>query len=139
MKIKFTVYGKPVPQARAIVTTRGSKPHGYYPERCENWREAVGWTAKSQHPKPILLTGALLLKVIFWLPKPKSKSEFERYPTTQRGGDLKNFVSGIEDALEGICFANDAQIVQHNTLKIYCTKHGDTKPRVEIEIMELEH
>ena len=136
MKIKFTVYGKPVPQARAIVTTRGSKPHGYYPERCERWREAVQWSVKAERPK--MLGGALSLKAIFYLPKPKSKPQSEKYPTSQKGGDLKNYVSALEDALEGICYENDAQIVQHNTLKVYCMDEGQ-KPRVEIEITELEH
>lgn len=144
MKINFTVYGKPIPQARAIVTTRGSKPHGYYPKRCEDWREIIGWTAKSNAISAtgkvsVLLKGALALKAVFYLPKPKSKPRSEKYPTTQREGDLKNYVSALEDALEGICFINDAQIVQHNTLKVYCSQNDGEKPRIEIEITELEH
>ena len=139
MKQCFTIYGKPIPQARASVTTKGRKPHGFYPERCENWRETIQWSVKGSNPKPIELKGALSLKAIFYLPRPKSRPVSEQYPTSQREGDLKNFTSGLEDALQGLCFKDDAQIVQHNTLKVYQPDGHGSVGRVEIEITELEH
>ena len=139
VKQYFTIYGKPIPQARAIVTTKSGKPHGYYPTRCENWRKTIQWSVKGSQPRPVVLKGALSLKAIFYLPSAKSRPVSEKYPTSQREGDLKNYTTALEDALKNICFKNDAQIVQHNTLKVYLAPGTIGSPRVSMEIAELEH
>ena len=133
MKIRFTVYGKPIAQPRPRRAWQG---HFYSnPEKLEQWKYNVGWEAKAlKHP---LLDGALAMKAIFYLPKPKSTSRKVKYPIVRPDGD--NFEKPIMDALEKICYKNDSQIVDGHWLKVYCSKDDGEKPRVEIEIAELEH
>ena len=48
-------------------------------------------------------------------------------------GDVDNHQKAIFDALNGICFADDSQIVE-----VICNKHKDKFERIEIEIGEVE-
>lgn len=56
---------------------------------------------------------------------------FRRFkPTARNYGDADNHAKAILDALNGICFADDAQVV-----KLVVSKHTDkVTPRVEVEL-----
>ena len=53
------------------------------------------------------------------------------FPTTKP--DMSNIVKGIEDAMNGIVWHDDSQVVITRTMKIY-----DETPRVEVEVKEVE-
>ena len=63
-----------------------------------------------------------------------SISLFRRFkPTARNFGDADNHAKAILDGLNGICYADDAQIV-----RLVVEKHKDANnPRAEIELLSL--
>lgn len=105
--------------------------------KAAGWKEAVAWFAASQyHGKP--LTGPLDVEVIFVLPRLKShygtgrnadllKDTAPLYPAVRP--DTTKLWRGVEDALTGIVWVDDGQVVNQSVQKRY----GD-HPRVEIRV-----
>ncbi len=115
--IKIFVDGEPIPAARP----RYSGGRVYQPARNREYREKVSWCAKVAMKSAAPLAGALSAVVKL----------YRRYrPTSQSFGDVDNHLKAIFDALQGIVFTNDAQIVS-----CHVEKHTDGEnPRAEIEI-----
>ena len=130
--IEFTVYGEAKPKGstrsfvvkgRAITTTNNPN--------AKEWQQLVSLAAQQHRPKGGPLRGAVELKTKFYFSRPRSVSEKKRpYPTVRP--DLDKLVRNIGDALKGIMYAEDAQIVKIETEKGY----GDV-PRVDIKVKEL--
>lgn len=135
MKISLTVYGKPVPQGRPRFARVGGFVKPYDPQKSGSWKDSIKWQAIQQ--KAPMLVGALAMKLIFCLDKPKSTPRKVLYPAKKP--DLDNFIKAVEDALEGVCYKNDSQIVQIQAIKAYCAKDYEERPCVKIEIVELQH
>jgi len=134
MMIKFTVPGVPVPTARArtvtlpngVTSTYTPTPTVDYQERVKAaYLEAYGLNMAFER------SAALVLHVYFYLPRPKSAPRSRYFPTVKP--DTKNLLTGVEDALEGLAYLNDSQIVDDMAAKRY----GDP-PRTEVVIWELE-
>lgn len=81
-------------------------------------KEAIGWEARTQH-KGEPLTGSLSVFIEFWWP-------------TRRNHDIDN-IKGLLDALTGILWVDDGQIVQLTLMKGYDKEN----PRVEMRVQEL--
>ncbi|HEX3945023.1 MAG TPA: RusA family crossover junction endodeoxyribonuclease [Rhizomicrobium sp.] len=83
--------------------------------RARRCKEAIGWEARSQYRgKP--LTGDLTVKVsLYW--------------ADRRKHDIDN-IKSLLDALTGIVWIDDGQIVELHTRKAF----DKAKPRVEISI-----
>ena len=134
--IKFTVYGEPVAQGRPKAAVVQGRAMVYDPKKSRDFKRDVKLVAQGYVPEE-LLTGPLEITIKAYRPIPKSMSKKKReqalagelLPMTKP--DLKNYVSGIEDALENVLYANDSQIVRYGpgTGKYY----GDP-PRIEIEV-----
>ena len=139
--IRFTIPGPAVPQGRTRLTTRGRYPHAYDPQKSREYKQLVQAIAKAAMRKRggALLEGPVMLSVQEFRAVPKSWNKEKReaalggsiFPTTKP--DTSNVVKGIEDAMNGIVWHDDAQVVITRTLKIY-----DESPRVEVEVKEVE-
>lgn len=81
-------------------------------------KEALGWEAHIQHESEPL-TGSLSVYIEFWWP-------------TRRNHDIDN-IKGFLDALTGIVWVDDGQIVHLSIRKGY----DKTNPRVEMKVEEL--
>lgn len=139
--IRFTIPGPAVPQGRPRLTTRGRYPHAYDPQESRKYKLLVRIMAKSamfeQGAAP--LEGPVMLSVQEFRAIPQSWSRKKReaalegsiFPTTKP--DMSNIVKGIEDAMNGIVWHDDSQVVITRTMKIY-----DETPRVEVEVREVE-
>ena len=133
MKFELRVYGLPVAQGRP----RAFKlPSGqirvYDPAKSKDWKRTVMAQALVVKPER-LLDGALEGEIDFYLPRPKSLPKRVAYPIKKP--DVSNLLKGTEDALRGIIFADDSQIV---TLRI--TKHyaiDGSPPGVRLRLTEL--
>lgn len=80
----------------------------------KHYKRAVGIIAGAKIKTP--LPGALIVTSHVYRPR--------------KVGDLSNTIKVLEDALEGICYRNDSQIVQHHWYR-----HDDkANPRVELSI-----
>ena len=134
--IKFTVYGEPVAQGRPRFNTESGR--AYDPAKSRNYKSIGRDAALEVRPvvpldKPLDVT----IKIFKSIPKSFSKKKAVMAqnrairPTTKP--DVSNVCKGIEDALNGLIWKDDSQIVNLLVKKFY----SDT-PRVEIEIEELE-
>jgi Holliday junction resolvase RusA-like endonuclease len=133
VKLRLIIYADGVAQGRPrAFKTKTGKIRTYDPPKSREWKYRVAWEARQQ--KVPMLKGALGLKAIFFRRRPKSVPKKVRYPVTKP--DYKNLIAGTEDALQGICFENDSQIVQAEILKVYCPE--GQRPRVEIELWEVD-
>ena len=117
MEVSFTVPSDPIPAARP----RFSGRHAYQPARNRKYREVVQTSAREVMNGREPMTGAVEVQL----------SLFRRFkPTARQFGDTDNHAKGILDALNGICFADDSQVV-----RLTVEKHtSKTAPRAEIKI-----
>ena len=134
--IKFTVYGEPVAQGRPKAAVVKGRAMVYDPKKSRDFKRDVKAVAQGHVPEK-LIDGPIELTIKIFRPIPKSLSKKKKeqalagdlLPTKKP--DLKNYVAGIEDALENVLYANDSQIVRYgpDTGKYY----GDP-PRIEVEV-----
>lgn len=131
MNVSFTVHGTPQPQGstrafipkgwkRAVVTTDNSK--------LKPWRQAVAAEALAAMEGQPLCSGAVIVNCRFLFLKPKSVKKSVVDKLTKP--DVDKLVRGIFDALSGICFRDDAQIVRSCASKEFC----ESNERAEIEV-----
>ena len=87
--------------------------------------------AKNQFNKNAdgLKTGPLKMEVTFFFKRPKSASKRIHHTVKP---DLSNLVKSVEDALNGIVYVDDAQIVELSVIKVY-----DSAPGIEVFIEEI--
>ena len=136
--IRFVVYGEPVPQGRPRLTTVNGHARAYDPKASRDFKRDIKAVAQNHVPSE-LLTAPLIATIRVYRPVPKSFSKKRRAlalsgalrPVTKP--DLKNYIAGVEDALEQMIYAADAQIVGYGESGKW---YGDP-PRVEIEIREV--
>lgn len=137
--IQFFVSGEPKgqPRPRAFARRMGNKfvARVYDVGTAEQWKSQIALAAKPFIPtEPI--TGAVALRILFHLPRPKahSRSNGELKPTapTWHVGkpDLDNFAKAVMDALTQIgVWLDDSQVASLTLLKQY----GRAGALVEIE------
>jgi Holliday junction resolvase RusA-like endonuclease len=137
--INFVVYGEPVPQGRPRTAVVNGRAIVYDPKKSRDFKRDIKRVAQDYVPEQ-LITGPIVLEVKVFRSIPKSFSKKKREkalagivrPTTKP--DLKNYIAGVEDALEKVIFENDSQIVSYGESGKW---YGDP-PRIEITIREIE-
>lgn len=130
----FAVLGDPQPQGstkafvikgtnRAVVTSANSKN--------KPWRQDVSRSAmcaiRTSGFVPMMDGQAVELKVDFYFDKPKSTKKTVIHKTTRP--DVDKLLRSVADALTGIAFKDDCQIV-----KCVATKHFGSPPRAVISV-----
>ena len=137
MRIEFEVPG--------IAKTAGS--HNSYQGRIvhanpktKEWMRTVGWWARKEYTEETLLTGPIWIAVHFRFMRPdyhygtgKNKQILKRSAPDYhiKTPDLDKLVRAIQDALTGIIYKDDKQIVG-----IVASKGYDTRPKVTIIIKD---
>jgi Holliday junction resolvase RusA-like endonuclease len=138
--IRFTVVGEPAPA--------GSKAHGRRKDgtiftydmgerrktkpRTSHWKKLVRTAAITAMIGRDPLEGPLHLVLKFWLPRPQSVSEKKRpYPTV--APDLTKLVRSTEDAMKGVVWRDDSQVIRQHAIKVY----GDP-PAAEIVVHPID-
>lgn len=135
--VKLTIPGEPVAQGRPRFSRRGKYVSTYDPPKSKAYKEYVKRIARQElHIEP--LTGPVTVNVKVYrgiqkagskLIKRKKRDGIIR-PTVKP--DTDNYYKAVSDALTGIVWVDDNQIVDMHVSKWY----SDT-PRVEIEVEEL--
>ncbi len=133
ISFKFEINTKPVPQARPrfFVKRKGGKQYvgAYDPKKCKTFKEVVAWHAKVIAVEKGLrepLKAPIVLSLIFQL----GENGKERHHTKKP--DIDNLAKGIKDALKGIIYRDDSQIVEAHLYKTY----GAHCIKVKIEALE---
>ena len=109
----FEVPGCPVPKQRA---RRGRHGRWYTPQATRSYEAKVGWAAKAAglHAPHNGLVG---LKVRLWFPD-------------RRRRDVDNVVKAIMDALNGLAYSDDSQVIE-----LFVSRQVDRqRPRAEVTV-----
>ena len=112
---EYIVRGKPIPQGRPRAYRRGTFIGFYDPSTSKKWKDEIAAQVKGQFP--ILHPGGpVSLSLFFKMPAPKS---YKGGPHVCRP-DVDNLAKAVKDALTGICWQDDCQIITLHARKAYC-------------------
>ena len=136
---EIVVDGNPYPWRTPRRTRDG---RAYKHAKLKAWQDVVALVAACQWSGP-LLGGALRVGLVVMVARPKShllkngelKAAAPCFCMSLRTGDTTNHLKAVEDALTGIVWKDDCQVVETMVEKHYAD--GDTKPGVTIRITEL--
>lgn len=124
--LTFFVEGKPVPKGRPRL---GAGGHTYTPARTREWENAVS----------IAALGAALGREPWPAGEPlraRIEVRLAGYAAAARArGDLDNYIKAVLDAMNGVIYADDAQVVVIYASKHVCEK-GD-RPGVLVTVESL--
>lgn len=138
MEIKILIPGEPVPQGRPRFARRGNFVQAYDPEPSKKYKKHVKYHASKFAPIK-LLDGELEVHVLIYKKSLKSFSQAKRAaaeakqlrPITKPDAD--NYAKGILDALKGIIWQDDGQVVDLIARKFY-----SERPRAEVYIKQID-
>jgi Holliday junction resolvase RusA-like endonuclease len=141
--ISFEIHGEPAGWQRTgyrVVVPKHGKPFAtiYTPAETRAYEKAMGMAAKVAMRGRAPLSGPLRLTVTAFMPVPGSWSWKKRdaalagviRPTVKPDWDN---LGKMTDALKGIAWADDTQVVDGRVIKLY-----DERPRLRIEIVAIE-
>jgi len=156
--IRFIVYGHSVPKARARTvggqpveqadgTFKKGKSHTFTPKTTVEWEASIyGQSLASKPPYP--WRGGVALGVLFFKRIPKTKrKKFERSGGLMRPvgarDDYDNLIKTVKDALNGIYWLDDGQVVEYIPVEIegkelHPGKYFSDLPRIEILVKFLD-
>lgn len=133
---QFFARGRPIAQGsmkavgikngRSILTTTAKGLHA--------WRDIVAWEARRAWTDPPL-AGPVSVHLNFIMPKPKSAPKRRRTLPAKRP-DLDKLYRACLDALSGVLYADDAQVVILNGSKVYVEEGGSVGVGVTVGRIE---
>lgn len=131
----ITIPGEPVSKGRPRMTKRG---HTYTPKRTVDYERMVQTLFHAEYGSP-KLEGPILLQLDLYFGIPKSRSKAARKRMQQgmerpcKRPDLDNCLKAIADALNGVAYKDDSQIVAAVIQKFWAEE-----PRAVVTIEELD-
>ena len=136
--VSFTVPGQPVAKGRPKFARQGGFVRAYTPEKTANYETLVKLAAGEAMAGESPLQGPLSLMLRLYVQIPKSTTKRDRarieaggfYPTKKP--DVDNVLKTVTDAMNGIVYGDDAQIVTVTVTKAY----ADT-PRAEVWVSQI--
>lgn len=130
----FTFDIEPVPQLRPRVSSRGGYVRVYDPPKVANFKRILRSLAVNQYARPPLI-GPLSVSLTFYRPVQSSisKTERERRLSNQSKPvvkpDTDNYIKATLDALNGVLWHDDAQIV-----KVTAEKRYSDHPKITVSV-----
>lgn len=115
--MKITIPIDPIPQPRP----RFANGRAYQPKRIVDYKERIQLSALKFMAGKLPLEGAICARIIFY-------RKFS--PTSRNFGDWDNLGKAVCDALNGICYRDDSQIVACTVEK----RTSEDSPRIELEL-----
>ncbi|WP_315305556.1 RusA family crossover junction endodeoxyribonuclease [Selenomonas noxia] len=133
------ILGEPVAQGRPRFSRQGGFVKAYDPAKSRDYKSYVRMIAAQNAPvTPVEGAIEFSLRIYRAIPKgmPKYKREAAKAGTLRpvTKPDVSNVLKGVEDALKGVWYKDDSQIVGYGVLG----KWYDERPRIEIMMRELE-
>lgn len=130
MVCEIFVPTKPYPAPRPRFDSRSRR--AYSPKEYEQVKQAIGLLARSKIKKP--LEDAVRVELEFSYTAPKSWSKAKKDETIYKTSrpDLDNLAKTVLDALNGIAFVDDSQVVELELSKVYASIEG-----IHIRVVEL--
>lgn len=141
MEIKFIVPGEVVGKGRPKFTTAGGYGRAYTPAKTRTYEAKVRNAFSNEYPAGVPLWQnkeplEIIVIAYFQIPKSASKKNKlqmlnEGFPTKKPDAD--NILKSIADALNGVIYADDCQIVNATIVKRW-----SEDPRAEICIKDIK-
>ena len=126
--IAFTVFGVPVPKGskRAFVlpNSRRVAMVESSAKTLKPWLSDVRYQASLKMNGHDLLLGPVALHLDFSMPKPKSYPKRRQLFMTKARGDADKIARAVLDALKGVLYRDDAQVVELLIRKEYGDRPG---------------
>lgn len=123
--IKIVAPLKPVPFPRPASNDK----RRFNPSRYIEFKNALGLIARCAMGGQAPFQGEVKLHADFFRPKPRPRKG--QNPQVSFIGDIDNYLKAVMDALIGICYVDDRQVVNLSGRKIF----GD--PHIVIELEEV--
>lgn len=130
MKVAFTVYGIARPKGS---TKAFMRPGMKFPIVTSDNKSVKGWeesvrAAIQQHCAGAFFEGPVIVRIDFDLPRPKSMPKRVQHHTKKP--DLDKLARGSLDAMKGVIWPDDSQVVELHVKKRY----GGLQPQASIEV-----
>lgn len=123
-QIMFKVYGEPVAKGRPRFTRQGRT---YTPAKTKTYESEVAMLAKAamQGEEPLKTPIAVFIHATFPVPLSYSKKRrsdcLANYERHIKRPDADNIAKAITDAMNGVVYEDDSQIVILHVVKLYGT------------------
>ena len=135
-EIYFVIDGEAIPKGRP----RFSNGRTYTPKRTTDYEAHVRESYFSEYPSPQMPFGKddpleVVANFYFAIPKATPKSKILKFLTVLRPTkrpDLDNLYKSLTDALNGVCYPDDSQIVTAHIHKLW-----SESPKAEITIRRI--
>ena len=115
----FTIRIDPVPASRPRVARYGT----YYAPKYTQYRKDLARELSKVKGNKLIYDNPLVIDVTFVIPLPKSYSKKKSAELVGEycisNMDLDNLEKALYDAMNGVIFADDKQIVQHTVKKVW--------------------
>lgn len=116
------VFGLPVAQGRPrAFKTPAGQVRVYDPANARDWKRTVQAQVLTQKP-PEPVEGPLAVALRFVLPRPRSLPKREVFPAKRP--DAENLAKAVLDAMQGVVYRDDSQIVRLTIAKDYGPSPG---------------
>ena len=132
----FTVPGIPVAKARARVTKAG---HAFTPKKTQNYEALVKMCAAQAMKGKQPTDGPVLVMIVAIFPQPESWPKWKKKMADDgeiahtKKPDEDNIGKAISDAMNGIVYLDDSQIVQKTVFKKFKSDYNyDVECRVAV-------
>jgi Holliday junction resolvase RusA-like endonuclease len=132
VRLAFEVNIKPVAQGRPrfFVRKRGLsyRVGAYDPNKSRTFKEVIAWNAKRAAMERGLrepTKAPIVIGLIFGMGQGKASFHTKR-------PDIDNLAKAVKDALQGVIYADDSQIVEAHLYKQY----GDHSVKINIQTLE---
>jgi len=137
----FTVFGVAAPQGSKRLLGKAMVESS---KRVHPWRSDVRTAAIQNKPRDWDMTPPMLVDVVFWFPRPAShygskagvsyiKASAPSEPVSARVGDIDKLCRAILDALTGVMYFDDRQVIELDARKAYLLDQH-TPPFTQIKI-----
>ena len=139
MQLKFTIPGEPTGKARPKFSTFGGHVRAITPKKTVSYENFVKLAYSQAYPGrvpfekdvPLLVTIKAYYKMPASVSKKRREAMLEDKIRPTKKPDADNLAKAVLDALNGIAYYDDSQIVTLTVDKLY-----SDAPRVEVEITE---
>ena len=139
--LSFTAYGVPAPQGSTRAFMRPGMKHPVVTADCKRtkpWRQAIVDASREVMAGRVPLGGPVEVRVVFYLPRPKSAPK--RITEPAKLPDLDKLIRALFDALTAAgVWRDDAQVVQVDARKAFAGGLVDAPagvPRADIVVEE---
>lgn len=124
MEPDYRVVERVALRVAGVPVTQGSKTAGVNPhtgrafvresggDRLKAWRTAINSQAQQAYADRAPWLGPVMLDIHFAVPRPTSAPKTKRtYPIKARSGDVDKLARAVMDALTGVAFTDDSQVL----------------------------